>query len=179
MVMLHGGGVCYRGALPVAEEMAKIYHVVLVAYDGFNPDEPETEFKSVPDEARRLGDYIVEYYGGKIVCKMMDRSEESFDRIVYHDATWQSWVNQDKCMIGRHRNFDLFKRTDMYIWHGIASSTEKKLAKHVKAWQDKGYAFTYKVFPNMGHGTLAGEHPQEFSKEVQAAHRCSLQKEKV
>ena len=103
---------------------------------------------------------------------------ESFDRIVYHDATWQSWVNQDKCMIGRHRNLELFKRTDMYIWHGIASSTEKKLAKHVRAWQDKGYAFTYKVFPNMGHGTLAGEHPQQFSKEVQAAHRRSLQKEK-
>lgn len=66
MVMLHGGGVCYRGALPVAEEMAKTYHVVLVAYDGFNPDEPETQFRSVPDEARRLGDYIVERYGGKI-----------------------------------------------------------------------------------------------------------------
>lgn len=31
-------GVCYRGALPVTEEMAKTYHVVLVAYDGFNPD---------------------------------------------------------------------------------------------------------------------------------------------
>lgn len=59
-------------------------------------------------------------------------------------------------MIGRHRNFELFKRTDMHIWHGIASSTEKKLAKHIKSWQDKGYAFTYKVFPNMGHGTLAG-----------------------
>ena len=65
----------------------------------------------------------------------------------------------------------------MYIWHGIASSTEKKLAKHVKAWQDEGYAFTYKVFSNMGHGTLASEHPEQFSKEVQAAHRCSLQKE--
>ena len=25
MVMLHGGGVYYRGALPVAEEMAKTY----------------------------------------------------------------------------------------------------------------------------------------------------------
>ena len=36
-------------------------------------------------------------------------------------------------MIGRHRNFDLFQRTDMVIWHGIASSTEKKLAKHIKA----------------------------------------------
>ena len=66
MVMLHGGGVSYRGELPAAEEMAKVYHVVLVAYDGFNPDEPETEFKSPMDEARRLGDYITERYGGKI-----------------------------------------------------------------------------------------------------------------
>lgn len=41
MVILHGGGVCYRGALPVAEEMVKSYRVVLVAYDGFNPDGPE------------------------------------------------------------------------------------------------------------------------------------------
>ena len=31
MVMIHGG-VCYRGALTVAEEMAKTYHVVLAAY---------------------------------------------------------------------------------------------------------------------------------------------------
>ena len=56
MVMLHGGGVSYRGILPTAQEMAKVYRVVLVAYDGFNPDEPETEFKSPLDEARRLGD---------------------------------------------------------------------------------------------------------------------------
>ena len=66
MVMLHGGGTSYRGMLPTAQEMARVYHVVLVAYDGFNPDEPETEFKSVQDEARRLGDYIVEHHGGKI-----------------------------------------------------------------------------------------------------------------
>lgn len=38
----------------------------LVAYDGFNPDEPETEFVSPMDEAKRLGDHIVEHYGGKI-----------------------------------------------------------------------------------------------------------------
>ena len=61
--MLHGGGVCYRGALPVAQEMAKVYHIVLVAYDGFNP---EAEFKSTRDEAKRLGDYIIEHYGVKI-----------------------------------------------------------------------------------------------------------------
>ena len=38
----------------------------MVAYDGFNPDEPKMEFKSVPDEVRRLSDYIVEHYDGKI-----------------------------------------------------------------------------------------------------------------
>ena len=61
MVMLHGGGV-----LPVAREISKLYHGVLVAYDAFNPDEPQTQFKSPMDEARRLGDYIVARNGGKI-----------------------------------------------------------------------------------------------------------------
>ena len=28
------------------ETLGREYHVVAVAYDGFNPDEPETEFKS-------------------------------------------------------------------------------------------------------------------------------------
>jgi len=79
-------------------------------------------------------------------------------------------------MLGRHRDFELFRRTDMYVWHGIRSSTEKKLAKHIREWQAKGYAFTYKVFPDLGHGTLAGERPQQFAQEVQAAHRCSLNK---
>ena len=89
MVMLPGGGVCYRGAEPAAKATARKYHVILVAYDGFNPDEPETEFKSVPDEARRLGD---------------------------------------------------------------------------------------KVFPNLGHGTLAGKRPEQFLQEVQAAHQNTLEK---
>ena len=48
VVMLHGGGVSYRGAEPTAQTVARKYHVVLVAsYDGFNPSEPETEFVSV------------------------------------------------------------------------------------------------------------------------------------
>lgn len=46
MVMLHGGGVSYLGMLPTAQKLAERYHVVLVAYDGFNPSEPETEFVS-------------------------------------------------------------------------------------------------------------------------------------
>lgn len=37
MVLLHGGGVCYLGAEPAAKVLAKDFHVVLVAYDGFTP----------------------------------------------------------------------------------------------------------------------------------------------
>ena len=66
MVMLHGGGTSYLGVLPTAKVMAKVCHVVLVAYDGFDPDEPETEFVSPMDEARRLGDYIAEHYHRQI-----------------------------------------------------------------------------------------------------------------
>lgn len=66
VVMLHGGGVSYQGVEPTVQTVAKKYHVVLVAYDGFNPSEPETEFASVQNEAKRLGDYVVENYGGRI-----------------------------------------------------------------------------------------------------------------
>ena len=37
MVMLHGGGTIYCGMEPTAKEMAKTYHVVLVAYDASTP----------------------------------------------------------------------------------------------------------------------------------------------
>lgn len=50
MVMLHGSGVSYLGMLPTAQKLAERYHVVLVAYDGFNPSEPETEFVSPMDQ---------------------------------------------------------------------------------------------------------------------------------
>ena len=66
MVILHGGGTSYKGAEPAAERLGQKYHVVLVAYDGFNPTEPWTEFVSPMDEATRLGDYIVKNYGGRI-----------------------------------------------------------------------------------------------------------------
>lgn len=64
-VMLHGG-VSYQGAEPTVQTVAQKYHGVLAACDGFNPSEPETEFVSAQNEARRLGGYIVGNYGGHI-----------------------------------------------------------------------------------------------------------------
>ena len=66
MVLLHGGGTCYLGVLPTAKKIAEKYHVILFAYDGFNPSEPETEFRSVAWEARELEDYILQNYGGRV-----------------------------------------------------------------------------------------------------------------
>lgn len=247
MVLLHGGGVCYRGVIPAAEVLAREFHVIVVAYDGFNPSEPDTEFSTVMDEARWLGDYVVENYGGKIdvlyalsygcrvlievladerltittaiadgmavreypniksefikniylffftgifyvlmgkagprrkkfLAKITGRTLEEAERLLYHEATWKSWKNQDYCLIGRPWNVEAFKNTDMHIWHGVKSSVEKKLAKGIEKWQKAGYAFTYRVFTNVGHGGLAGEHTELFLKEVMATHRGSLEK---
>lgn len=244
MVMLHGG-TSYLGMLPTAKEMAKVYHVVLVAYDGFNPDEPETEFVSPMDEARRLGDYIVAHYGGKIdilygisygcrvlmevladerltitttiadgmglrdypnirskwgkdvycffftglfyaimghpgpkrkkfIAKVSGRTLEEADRILYGKATWRSWKNQDYDLIGKKTDYSLFERTDMYLWYGIRGSVDKKLSAGLEALKKTGYPFETKIFTDLGHGGLAGEHPEEFLREVQAAHRQSL-----
>lgn len=247
MAMLHGGGVSYRGMLPAAKEMAKVYHVVLVAYDGFNPDEPEPEFKSPMDEARRLGDFIASRSGGRIdvlyalsygcrvmmevlrderltittaiadgmglrdypnirskwgkdvycffytglfyavmghpgpqrkkfLAKITGRSLEEADRILYGKATWRSWRNQDYPLVGRKTDYSLFNRTDMYLWYGIRGGVDKKLSANLKRLKEKGYPFTAKIFTDLGHGGLAGEHTARFSQEVQAAHRRSPEK---
>ena len=246
MVLLHGGGTSYRGMLPTAKEMAKVYHVVLVAYDGFNPDEPETEYRSPMDEAKRMGDYIVERFGGKIdilygisygcrvlmevladerlkitttiadgmslrdypnikskwgknvycffftglfyavmghpgprrkkfLAKISGRTPEEADRILYGKATWRSWRNQDYDLIGKKTDYSLFGKTDMYLWYGIKGNVDQKLSAGLDALKQRGYPFEVKIFTNLGHGGLAGEHPEEFSKEVQAAHRCTLE----
>ena len=246
MVMLHGGGTSYLGMLPTAKEMAKVYHVVLVAYDGFNPDEPETEFVSPMYEAKRLGDYIVAHYGGKIdilygisygcrvlmevladkrliitttiadgmglrdypdikskwgkdvycffftglfymimghpgpkrkrfLAKVTGRTLEEADRILYGKATWRSWRNQDYDLIGKKTDYSLFERTDMFLWYGIRGSVDKKLSAGLETLKKTGYPFETKIFTNLGHGGLAGEHPEEFLQEVQVAHRHALE----
>lgn len=43
VVMLHGGGVSYQGAEPTVKTVARKYHVVLAAYDGFNPSPSGTK----------------------------------------------------------------------------------------------------------------------------------------
>ena len=241
MVLLHGGGTSYLGILPTAQKIASRYHVVLLAYDGFNPSEPDTEFVSVAYEAKALEDYIIENYGGKIdilyglsygcrtlmqiledrrltitttiadgmplkdypdirnnllkeiylffftgtffiimgragklrkrfLAKITGRSIEEADRILYTRASWKSWKNQDRCLIGKKTDFSVFADTDMHIWYGIKGTVDKKLSEGLESLKQKGYPFTVKIFEDMGHGGLIGENTEQFIKEVEAVH---------
>ena len=49
---------------------------------------------------------------------------------------------------------------------------------YIQKWQDAGYAFTYKVFRNVGHGGLIAEHTEQFIEEVKAVHAASPEREK-
>lgn len=241
MVLLHGGGTSYLGILPTAQKIASRYHVVLLAYDGFNPSEPDTEFVSVAYEAKALEDYIIENYGGKVdilyglsygcrtlmqiledrrltitttiadgmplkdypdirnnllkeiylffftgtffvimgragklrkkfLAKITGRSIEEADRILYTKASWKSWKNQDRCLIGKKTDFSVFADTDMHIWYGIKGTVDKKLSEGMESLKQKGYPFTVKIFEDMGHGGLIGENTEQFIEEVETVH---------
>ncbi|MBQ8995991.1 MAG: alpha/beta hydrolase [Oscillospiraceae bacterium] len=244
LVLLHGGGTSYLGMLPTAKIAAEKYHVILLAYDGFNPSEPDTEFRSISYEAGSLEDYILEHCGGKVdilyglsygcrtlmqilednrleitttiadgmplrdypdirspflkevylffftgiffvvmgragkwrkrfLAKITGRSIEEADRVLYTKASWKSWKNQDGCLIGEKTDHSVFQNTDMHIWYGIQGTVDKKLSQGIEDLKKSGYPFSYKIFPDMGHGGLAGENPERFLLELAAAHESS------
>ena len=99
---------------------------------------------------------------------------EEAERILYGRATWKSWRNQDHYLIGKKTDYSLFAKTDMHLWYGIKGSVDKKLSKNLGALKASGYPFAVKIFTDLGHGGLAGEHPEQFEQEVSAAHGKSL-----
>lgn len=115
----------------------------------------------------------------KFLAKLAGRTPEEAGRILYGRATWRSWKNQDDFLIGKKTDYTRFARTDMHLWYGIRGSVDKKLSHGLETLADKGYPFTTKIFPDLGHGGLAGEHPQRFAEEIEAAHRASLDKNRA
>lgn len=66
MLILNGFGSCWARFRSMYETLGREYHVVAVAYDGFNPDEPETEFKSHFYEAEQIKNFILQHFDGKL-----------------------------------------------------------------------------------------------------------------
>lgn len=115
----------------------------------------------------------------KFFANVTGRTLEVADLILYGKATWRSWKNQDYYLIGKKTDYSLFEKTHMFLWYGIKGSVDKKLSAGLDALKQSGYPFEAKIFTDLGHGGLAGEHPGQFSKEVQAAYqRASGKREK-
>ena len=112
----------------------------------------------------------------RFLAKITGRSIEEADRILYTKATWKSWKNQDRCLIGKKTNYGVFKNTDMHIWYGIKGTVDKKLSAGLDDLKTQGYPFSHKIFPDMGHGGLIGENTERFIEEVDAVHKSSIQK---
>lgn len=67
LLLLHGVDTTWQMSFSGFIEVAKQrYHVIAVAEDGFNPDEPEVDAVSVIAEAKKVSDYIVDRFDGKI-----------------------------------------------------------------------------------------------------------------
>lgn len=52
--------------------------------------------------------------------------------------------------------------------------SQKSCRATLGALKASGYPFAVKIFTDLGHGGLAGEHPEQFVQEVSAAHGKSL-----
>ena len=67
LLLLHGVDTTWKMSFQPFIDVAKSkYHIIAVAEDGFNPDEPEVDATSVIDEAHRITEWLVEHFDGKI-----------------------------------------------------------------------------------------------------------------
>ncbi|MBQ9541670.1 alpha/beta hydrolase [Ruminococcus sp.] len=67
LLLLHGVATTWQQSfMPFIEHAKSEYHIIAVAEDGFNTDEPETDAVSVIAEAKKITEYLVENFGGKI-----------------------------------------------------------------------------------------------------------------
>lgn len=70
----------------------------------------------------------------------------------------------------------LGEKTYAHLWYGIKGNVDKKLSSGLDGLRKKGYKFDVKIFPEPGHGGLAGEQPERFVDEVSAAHEKDIGK---
>ena len=105
---------------------------------------------------------------------MTGRNLSEVDRVLYTKATWKSWKNQDYWLIGTKTDYSLFTRTHMFLWYGIKGTVDRKLSANLDQLKATGYPFELTIFPELGHGGLAGEHPARFVAEVTVAWQKSL-----
>jgi len=66
LMIFFGGGICWKGEEKLVNALAKKYHVIVDAYDGYNPDEPEKEYESTEKEGIMAAEFIEKNLGGHL-----------------------------------------------------------------------------------------------------------------
>ena len=67
LLLLHGADTTWQlSFMPFIEVAKKKCHIIAVAEDGFNTDEPHVDGTSVIDEAHKITEWLVEHFDGKI-----------------------------------------------------------------------------------------------------------------
>lgn len=67
LLLLHGTLTTWKKSFGKFIKIAKEkYHIIAVALDGFNPDEPQVNAISVKAEAAKIADYLVRHFDGRI-----------------------------------------------------------------------------------------------------------------
>ncbi|MBR1764346.1 MAG: alpha/beta hydrolase [Ruminococcus sp.] len=67
LLLLHGADTTWQLSFqPFIDAAKSKYHIIAVAEDGFNPDEPEVDAISVIDEAQKIAEYLVENFDGRV-----------------------------------------------------------------------------------------------------------------
>ncbi|MDK2965767.1 alpha/beta hydrolase [Lacrimispora sp.] len=235
LLLLCGWSANWMGAMPTINVLKKQFHVIVDAYDGFNPDEPNTTFKSVVSEGQAAANYIAEHFGGKLdiiygvslggmvmtellldkrimvhtaiadgftiqefhykkastkkfvaklisglgytfmvrhrifltlVSKIIGRTKEQLDTVIYKKASRESYFNGEYMLMDYCYKYEVFAKTDFYIWH---SHMEKGSIKKIKHLKEQGYPLTHWIFSDVGHGGFA-QQPERLIKEINRAY---------
>ncbi len=67
LLLLHGADTTWQMSFqPFIDAAKKRFHIIAVAEDGFNPDEPNIDATSVIDEAHRITEWLVEHLDGRV-----------------------------------------------------------------------------------------------------------------
>ena len=67
LLLLHGAATTWQlSFMPFIEAAKSKYHIIAVAEDGFNTDEPKTDAVSVIAEAKKITEYLVENFNGRV-----------------------------------------------------------------------------------------------------------------
>lgn len=67
LLLLHGVNTTWKMSFQKLIDIAKSrYHIIAVAEDGFNPDEPDVDATSIIDEASQITEYLAKNLDGKV-----------------------------------------------------------------------------------------------------------------